>query len=184
MTEDDEDGVNTIQPNYDVEAIRSANEIHRDISDSDVRVLGYPKYLIEFDVELKRVILSNRHVQDSVTIDGISGGGTRNDVFPDIERRAIPKSALLRPRLEESDALESGEDVVRRHISLHYPQAVLIFGIQELTVVRSELAYKLFWIVPDDPAENAVSIFDTITGDVIEKGVSLAELTADDLSDR
>ncbi|MFW5950113.1 MAG: hypothetical protein ACOCR6_02035 [archaeon] len=184
MTQEDEGGVATIQPNYAVEAIRSANEIHREITDDDVRVLGYPKYLAEFDVELRRVFMSNRHVQDSVTIDGISGGGMRNDVFPEIERRDIPKSALLRPRLEESDALASAEDVVRRHVSLHYPQAVLIFGIQELTVVRSVLAYKLFWIVPDDPAEDSVSIFDTITGDVIEQGVSLAKLTADDLSDR
>lgn len=88
--------IDTIQPNGSIESALDQNGL---TPDSDlIRVLGFPKLLSEFDIELERKLFDNRERTISVTVDLLTGTCRKNDVFPEIETQSLSSTSLLNPR--------------------------------------------------------------------------------------
>lgn len=183
-TDSNSELVQVIVPNLSVqEAIKRAGE-GNGISEDSVRVIGYPKYLFDYDCSLDRKLLSDRNVSISITIDAITGGRLRNDVYPDLEDRSLPKEAVLQPRLVRDDAVEKARSLIRKYISFHYPTYVMMSGMPEMEIVREDLAFGLYWLIPESDNEtesNRVSVIDTISGEVIESSIKIDDINTSDL---
>lgn len=183
-TESSDESVQVITPNLAVQEALNRVESSNDVSAEDIRVIGYPKFLFDYNCALDRKFLSDRNVSISITIDGITGGRLRNDIYPELEYRSLPKDALLQPRLVRDDAIEKARSLIRKYISFHYPTYIMMSGMPDLEIVQEDLAFGLYWVIPesDDELESVgVSIIDTISGEVIERGVQISEISASDL---
>lgn len=172
--------VGVIAPNLSIEAAIKRIESDGEISADNVRAIGYPKFLFNYRCSLKRLFLSSREVPVSITIDGITGGRLRSDVYPDLEIQNHSPEALLQPRLTRDDAVEHARSVIRKYISFHYPTYVLMSGMPETEILRENMAYCLYWLVPEttDKADlYTVSIINSISGEVVENNVVTDRIT-------
>lgn len=166
---------NVIRPNGSIE---SALEQHGLSLDPDtIRLLGFPKQLFEFDVEIDRKLVENREVQMSVTVDLITGTCRKNDIYPEIQSRKLSPTSLLHPRVEQEVAAETARSFVRRKINRWYKS----FTAPEIRPVHDDLVFKLFWLAPAS-APNKVHIIDTITNQLTAQDVTVNELTQDSTS--
>jgi len=179
-----EESVDVVVPNLGLEEAIFRVDPPDWVTSGDVRVVGYPKYIFGYEVTLKRVLISDRTVDLSVTVDAVTGGRNRNDDYPNIERRTLPTNGLIRHQIDREDALEKSRAVVRRHISFHFPTSVLVRNLPDMVVDREDFVYTLYWLIPTG-AEGAepmtVAILDTISGEVVEQGVNVGEVTVENL---
>ncbi|MDG5775291.1 hypothetical protein VB773_10400 [Haloarculaceae archaeon H-GB2-1] len=179
--DDTETSVDVIAPNLPVEgAIVRANAPDW-VDQDDVRVIGYPKFVFEYDITLEQAFLSDRTVIQSVTVDAVTGGRLRNDTYPDVESRTIPKEALVQPRFQREGAIEKAKSAIRRYISFHYPTSVLVRSLPDMEISREDFAFTLYWLVPmgSGPDSETVTIVDAVTGEAIEEDVRLENVTAE-----
>lgn len=164
--------VSVIRPNGSIE---SALEQHGLSVDPDsIRLLGFPKQLIEFDVEIERKFLENREVTMSVTVDLLTGTCRKNDIYPEIQSRQLTPTSLLHPSVEREVAAETARSFVRRKINRWYKS----FTAPEIRTVRDDLVFKLFWLAPAS-APNKVHIIDTITNQLTAQNVTVNEFAQD-----
>ena len=159
--------VKIISPNYSASDVVSGKTSYSnsDLTLEDIHITGYPKLLVDFDVELERLFFSNEIRQFSITIDTQSGSRSRNDVRPNLETYILPKSALISPRLDDDTATERGRKLVRRQIYLWYASSVLVNGIPEIEAQQIDKVFKLFWVIPT-PSEKKPTLIDSISGEV------------------
>lgn len=182
-TASDEVSVRVIVPNLPVEAAVKRVEPDHNITVNDVRVVGYPKFLFDYQCTLNRMFFSDRDVSISITIDAITGGRLRNDVYPDLETRTFSREALLQPRLVRDDAVEKARSVLRKYFSFHYPTYILMSGMPKTRILQEDLAFGLYWLVPDSVTSQElqnVSIVDSISGDIIANEIQMNELSDSD----
>lgn len=167
--------VQVISPNLSNEGAVERVDPDGDVDGDDVHLVGYPKFLFDYCCSLNRMFLSDRKVSLSITVNGITGGRLRNDAYPELETRTISSDALLQPRLTRGDAIEKARSVIRKYLSFHYSTYVLISGMPETEIRREEMAYNLYWIVPETAADSSsVSIVDSISGEIIDEGIQTA----------
>lgn len=170
--------VDIIEPNLSAAAAIERSGAESAVTTDDVRVVGYPKFLFDYTCSLNRVFLSDREVPVSITVNGITGGKLRNDAYPELKTRTLPNEALLQPRLTRDDAVEKARSVLRKYISFHFPTYILISGMPTAEIQQEDLAYALYWLVPDDIGDTSslvVSIVDSISGEVIEENVQISQ---------
>ncbi|WP_458210599.1 hypothetical protein [Haladaptatus sp. NG-SE-30] len=160
--------VTTIQPNSTVEKSLEQNELTAEID--DVRVLGFPKHLFEFDVEIERKLLENRETTMSVTVDLLTGTSMKNDMYPSLESRSFTATSLLNPRVDRSTAAETAHSIVRRRVNNWYKT----YKTPQITIARDDQVFKLFWVVPSTTA-STVTLIDTITGEVSAQDIQLED---------
>lgn len=156
--------VTIIKPNCSVEQALERNGLSAD--KDAIRVLGFPKHLYEFDVEIKRRVLENRKITMSTTIDLLTGTSIRNDVYPDLESQSFLPESLLNPRVDESRAAEKAHSQVRRRTNSWYKT----FRTPQITLRKEDQAFKLFWLVPDSTT-STVTILDSITGQITGRDI-------------
>ena len=162
--------VNVIRPNGSLDA---ALEQHRLAVDREtVRVLGFPKHLFEFGIEIDRKMLVNRETAMSVTVDLLTGTCRKNDIYPEVQPRSVSSTSLLNPRLGVDTAAETAYSFVRRQINRRYQS----FTTPDIQTARDETVFKLFWIVPASPP-GKVDVIDTITHQLTAQDVTLDEFT-------
>jgi hypothetical protein len=166
--------VQVISPNLSVEGAIERVDSDSEFSTDSVRIVGYPKFVLEYQCSLERLFLSDRSVSVSITVNGITGGRLRNDVYPETEGRTVSSDALLRPRLTRDDAAEKSRSVLRKYLSFHYPTYVLMSGMPETEILQEMMVYALYWLVPETERSDgsvAVAIVDSISGEVVERGI-------------
>lgn len=163
--------VTVIQPNGTAEAALEQNELSD--GNETVRVLGFPKLLAEFDVEIERRVLANRESTTSVTVDLLTGTVGENDVYPELRTRTVSSTSLLSPHVERETAAETARSFVRRRTSHKYGSLTT----PDIKVTREELVFKLFWVLP--ASSETVHVIDTITNEVVAEAVELDEVTQD-----
>lgn len=164
--------VNVIRPNGSVESALTENELPAE--SEAVRVLGFPKYLAEFDVEIERKMLQNRETGTSVTVDLLTGTCGANDIYPDLQTRTLSSTSLLNPRLERETAAEKAHTFVRRRINRKYKS----FTAPDIEPARTDTVFKLFWVAPAS-TRDTVHVIDTITDELVAEDVELDALTED-----
>jgi hypothetical protein len=176
-----ETSVDVIAPNLPPEGAIARAKPPDWVGPDDVRVVGYPKFVFGYEVTLERSFMSNRTVTVSITVDAVTGGRLRNDSYPDIESRTIPKEALVQPRFKREDAIEKAKSVIRRYISFHYPMSVMVRSLPDMEITKEDFAFTLYWLVPTGPDEdsNVVTIVDAVSGEAIEEDVKLQDVTAE-----
>lgn len=158
-----------IQPNCSVEQALTQNELSADTE--TIRVLGFPKHLFEFHVEIERKFLENRETTMSVTVDLLTGTNMKNDIYPDLESRSLSSTSLLNPRVDNSVAAEKAHSQVRRRVNSWYKT----YRTPQITIRRDDLVFKLFWLVPSS-TNPTVSLIDTITGEVSARDIELNDI--------
>lgn len=158
--------VSVIQPNCSVEQALKRNDLTTD--SETVRVLGFPKHLFEFHIEIERKLLENRETTMSNTVDLLTGTSMTNDVYPDLESRSFTTTSLLNPRVDESVAAESAHAQVRRRVNSWYKT----YRTPRITIKRDERVFKLFWLVPST-IDSTVTMIDTITGEISARDIEL-----------
>lgn len=159
-----------IQPNGSIDSALEQNGLSAD--GNTIRVLGFPKYLFEFDVELERKLFNNRETTISVTVDLITGTCRRNDIYPEVETQSLSSTSLLNPRLERETAVKTAHSFVRRQVNRWYKP----FKAPQIRVAREAIVFKLFWIVPTSSSAT-VHVIDTISNQLIAEGVELGQFT-------
>ncbi|WP_433632733.1 hypothetical protein [Halomicrococcus sp. NG-SE-24] len=162
--------VPVIEPNYAVDQALEDNEFAAD--NESVRVLGFPKHLFEFHVEIDRKVLENRETTMSVTVDLLTGTTMKNDVYPTLESRSFSQESLLNPRVDRATAADKAHAQVRRRVNSWYKT----FSTPEISISQDNQAFKLFWLVPS-LASTSVTLVDTITGEVTARDVQVDEVT-------
>ncbi|ADB63602.1 hypothetical protein Htur_4842 (plasmid) [Haloterrigena turkmenica DSM 5511] len=162
--------VDVICPNGSLDAVLAQHGLSADRN--TVRVLGFPKHLFEFDIEINRRIFESRDVSMSVTVDLLTATCRKNDVYPEIESRSVSATSLLNPRLDQETAADTAYSFVRRKINRQYNS----FSTPHIQILRDETAFKLFWIVPVSSSEN-VHVIDTITHQLTAQDVALDSVT-------
>ncbi|MCD2205112.1 hypothetical protein [Halobacterium sp. KA-6] len=162
--------VDVICPNGSLDGVLAQHGLSAD--QDAVRVLGFPKQLLEFDIEITRKVLENRTVSMSVTVDLLTGTCRKNDVYPEIESRSLSATSLLNPQLDQEAAADTAYSFVRRKITRKYKS----FSTPDIQTLRNETVFKLFWIVPASSPEN-VHVIDTITHQLTAQDVALNEIT-------
>lgn len=180
MGEDTE--VTVIRPNVSPAEALAAVDPDEPFEPEDVRFVAHPTYLFDYEVTFDRLFLSDRVEQLSITIDGLHGGGRRNDVYPDLEPRSMPADAVLEARVDHEEAVENSRSVVRRHVNRQFSAAIIVGNVPEIELGREDFAYTLYWLVPTEwnPAAETV-------GDVVSSisGTSIAgRVTLDDVDGR
>lgn len=159
-----------IRPNGSIDA---ALEQHGFAVDPEtVRVLGFPKHLFEFGIEIERKMLANREMSMSVTVDLLTGTCRKNDIYPELQPRSLSATSLLNPRLGMETATDTAYSFVRRQINRRYKS----FTTPDIQLVRDDTVFKLFWIVPASSPER-VHVIDTITHQLTAQDVALDEFT-------
>lgn len=162
--------VNVIRPNGSIESALEQYELSADRD--TIRVLGFPKHLFKFDVEIDRKMVDNRETTMSVTVDLLTGTCRKNDIYPELQSRSLSSTSLLNPRLERETAAETAHSFVRRKINRWYKS----FTAPEIRCVCEDVVFKLFWIVPaSSPA--TVHVIDTITNQLTAEDIRLDEFT-------
>lgn len=176
---DEEVEILAIKPNLTIEEAIERAGVDQETDPKSIRVIGYPKFLFTYETSLSRVLMGDRKTELTVTVDGISGGRLRSDVYPDLEERTLSKTALLNPRFNRDEAAEKARSVIRRYISFHFPSSVLVSSVPDMKVVEEDFVFGLYWIVPTDTDSEPItaSILDTISGEVIEKDIHLEDFT-------
>lgn len=162
--------VTVIKPNSSVGQILDRNNIS--IDDDAVKVLGYPKFLYESDIEIERKLFRNRKTTMSVTVDLLTGNCRKNDVYPELASHSLIPASLLNPRLEKENAAETAHSYIRRHVNGWYKT----FKTPRIAPTREDSVFKLFWIIPSSTA-STVDVIDTITGQITIRDVEIGELT-------
>ena len=165
-----------IQPNIAPEETLAAMELDDEVALEAVRVVGYPKFLFDYRADLERKFISDREVELSVTVDALTGGRFRNDIYPDLESRTIARNALLAPQLDRDAAADKARSVMRRYISFHFSTFVMVSNLPPMEITREDLVFNLYWLVPswtEGEQTREVAIVDSVSGDVIEEDVEL-----------
>ncbi|MEA5387757.1 hypothetical protein VB779_12420 [Haloarculaceae archaeon H-GB11] len=178
----DEIEAEVISPNVSIEEAIVTVDPGEEFGPDSVRVVGHPKYLFDYVVRLERLFFSDRVESLSVTIDGINGGGLRNDAYPDIERRRLPEDALFSPQLDRDEAEDKARSVLRRYLNVQFATFIIIGKTPDIELVQEDLAYVLYWLVPDDQymtATQTVSVVDSVTGRVLESNQPLESVTGE-----
>lgn len=166
--------VEVISPNLSPEGALNRVTSDSDFSVDNIRTLGFPKFVFNYQCSLDRLFLSDRSVSLSITVNGITGGRLRNDVYPETEERVVSPDALLQARLTRDDAVEKSRSVLRKYLSFHYPTYVLMSGMPDTNITEEMMVYALYWLVPETERSDGsvdVSIVDSISGEVAESGV-------------
>lgn len=158
--------VTIIQPNYDVEQAFERNELP--VETDAVRVLGFPKHLFEFHVEIERNLLENRETIMSATVDLLTGTSMKNDIYPSLEPRSFTSSSLLNPHVDAATAEETAYSTIRRRVNSWYKT----YKTPKITIERDDRVFKLFWVVPSS-TESTVTLIDTISGKVSARDMQL-----------
>lgn len=182
--EADDVSVDVIVPNLSPEAAIERTASSGEISVDTVSTVGYPKFLFDYRCSLDRLLLSDREVPVSITVDGITGGRLRNDVYPELQTQTYPADALLRPRLTRDDAVEHARSVIRKYISFHYPTYILLSGMPETEILRENMAYSLYWLVPEtagNTSPQTVTIINSISGEIVEDNVETDQTRGSDI---
>ena len=182
--ERDDVSVKVIVPNLSLEAAIERVKPSGEISVDDISAIGYPKFLFDYRCSLKRLFLSDREVPVSITVDGITGGRLRNDVYPGLETQTHPADTLLQPRLTRDDAVEHARSVIRKYLSFHYPTYILMSGMPETEILRENMAYGLYWLVPEtmsNSGSRTVTIINSISGEVVEDNVETDQIRGSDI---
>jgi len=146
----------------------------------EVKLVGYPVFLFEYEVVLERIIISDKRITLSTTVDAMLGNGYRIDAYPELETHVLPASSVFEPKTDHEEAVEESRSVVRRYITREYATFVLIGKMPDITITRDDLAFNLYWLVPDrwDAAGETVgSIVNAVSGEVINEDVKLAALS-------
>ncbi|NHN46569.1 hypothetical protein G9464_03015 [Halostella sp. JP-L12] len=169
MSDSSQRATTVIQPPAPLEAALTNHDFGA--SPSEVRVLGFPKHLLAFDVEIERKFLSNREVSLSVTVDALTGVCRKNDVYPDLDTRYLTPTSLLNPRVRAADARETAHTFVRRRINRWYKS----FTTPSIEPTRTQQAFKLFWVVPTGP--DTVTVVDSITRELTAENIRPDQLT-------
>lgn len=162
--------VDVISPNGSLDAALAEHGLSA--AQDTVRVLGFPKHLFEFDIEINRQLLESKGVSMSVTVDLLTGTCRKNDVYPEIRSRSLSATSLLNPTLDQETATDTAYSFVRRKINRQYKS----FSTPDIQTRRDETVFKLFWIVPASSPEN-VYVIDTITHQLTAQDVALDGLT-------
>lgn len=165
-----------IEPNISPEETLVAMELDDEVDLEAVRVVGYPKFLFDYHVDLERKFISDREVELSITVDALTGGRFRNDVYPDLETRSIARNALLAPQLDRDAAAEKARSVMRRYISFHFSTFVMVSNLPPMEITREDFVFSLYWLVPtwtEDGRTREVAIVDSVSGDIVEEDVEL-----------
>lgn len=161
--------VSIIRPNCSVDQALEQNNFSADTS--SVRVLGFPKHLFAYHVEIPRKVLENRETSLSITVDLLTGTTMKNDAYPALESRTFSQDSLLKPRVDRATAVEKAHEQVRRRINSWYKT----FSTPRLEIDHDDQAYKLFWLVPSSTS-STVSLVDSITGQVKARDVQIDEV--------
>lgn len=172
-----------IAPNLPAEAAIKRVDSSVEPTSDEIRTVGYPKFLFEYQCSLSRAFLSDREASLSITVDGINCGRLRNDVYPELVTRTLPTDALLQPRLTCQDAAEHARSVLRKYFSFHYPTYMLTTGMPNTEILQEDMAYGLYWLVPtkvEKSEPHTVSVVDSISGEVIEDEVRLSRVIEPD----
>jgi hypothetical protein len=164
--------ITVIRPNGSPESALEETELAA--TADEVRLLGFPKSLFEYDVAIDRRFLADRETSLSVTVDLLTGTCRKNDTYPDLQPRTLSSTSLLNPRLERDTAADTAHTFVRRTIT----QTYTTFTAPRIDPVREETVFKLFWVVPA-PSSTTVTVIDTITNRRVAEDVALDEFTAD-----
>jgi hypothetical protein len=162
--------IKIIEPNDAPESVLAQHELA--VDSDEVRGLGFPKSLFKFDVEIERKLLDNRETEMSVTVDLLTGTCRKNDIYPELQQRILSPTSLLNPRLEGEVAAETAYSFVRRQINQGYKS----FSAPQISTVREDTVFKLFWIVPV-ASSSTVHVIDTITNELVAADVELDEFT-------
>lgn len=162
--------VKVIQPTESLESALKRNELS--VDPETVRVLGFPKFLFEFDIEIERKIIANRELSMSVTVDLLTGGCRKNDIYPEIQTRTLSATSLLSPQFGRSSAAETAHSFVRRQVNRGYKS----FRAPTIQSIREDKVFKLFWIVPSS-SPDTVHVIDTITNQLTAENIELDEFT-------
>ena len=162
--------VNTIQCNCTIEQALERNNLSAD--DDTIRILGLPKYLFEFQVELERPLISNREDTVSITVDLLTGTCRRNDSYPEYTSKELSTSSLLNPRIERKTAVEKARAKVRQRVKRWFST----FSTPNITLAKENQLYKLFWLVPS-ACTSTVTAIDSISGEIAAQGIESDELS-------
>ncbi len=160
--------VNVIQPNESAESIVEQKGLS--VDQNTIRVLGFPKILLEFDIEFKHKLFGTKNMTMSVTVDLLTGTCRKNDVYPELQTRTLLPASLLNPRFEKDTATETAHSFVRRQISSKS------FVTPQVSVGREDTVFKLFWVIPAS-SPNTVHLIDTITNQFVAEDIELDEFT-------
>lgn len=161
---------NVIQPNGSLESAVEQNGLATDPNRDTIRVLGFPKFLSEYDITIERKVIDDRETTMSVTVDLLTGACRKNDIYPEIRSWTLSSSSLLNPRLGKETAIETAHSFVRRKITRKYKS----FTVPEISSSREDTVFKLFWIVPS-PSPDTVHVIDTISHQLTAENVELDE---------
>ena len=159
-----------IQPTGSIDSALEQNGLSADCD--TIRVLGFPKFLSKFDIELERKLFDNRDTTMSVTVDLLKGTCRRNDIYPEIETRSFLSTSLLNPRLKRETAVETAHSFVRRQVNRWYKS----YTAPQITPANEATVFKLFWIVPVS-SSSTVHVIDTISNQLIAEDVELDKFT-------
>jgi hypothetical protein len=172
----DEAEVTVIRPNVSPEEALAAVDPAEPFDPEDVRFVAHPNYLFDYAVTFDRLFLPDRVEDISVTIDGLHGGGLRNDAYPDLETRSMPAGAVLETRVDREEATENSRSVVRRHVNRQFSAAVIVGNLPEIDLQREDFAYTLYWLVPtkwNPAAETVGEVVSSVSGKVLAADVTL-----------
>ena len=161
---------NVIQPNGSLKSAVEQNGLAADPDSDTIRILGFPKFLSEYDITIKRKVIDNRETTMSITVDLLTGTCRKNDVYPEIQTWTLSSSSLLNPRLGRETAIETAHSFVRRRINRKYKS----FTVPEIRSSREDTVFKLFWIVPTS-SPDTVHVVDTISHQLTAENVELDE---------
>jgi hypothetical protein len=156
--------VSIIQPNLPAERATEQDEY----CSSDVRVLGFPKYLFSTRTKLSRKLFQDEELSLSVTVDLLTGTVKTNDIYPKLESRELTSTSLLNPRLDKHIAGKKARSHVRRQVSRQYTT----FTTPDIRTIEKDIAFKIFWAVPIMNS-STVSLIDSITGEVTARNIEL-----------
>lgn len=166
----------SLTPAESVEQLAQAD----DVDPESVRFLGYPKYLFEQEIRLERLFMSDRHEELVVTVDAVTGGGTRSGVFPELERRTLSNEGLLQPRFGCDEAEEKSRSVTRRYISIHFPTAAIVTDGPSISLSRESFAFHPYWLVPTGTRPGGpvlVTVVDAVSGKVLREDLDPSSIT-------
>ena len=173
--------VTVVSPNVSPERALAAVDPDGPFEPADVRFVAHPNYLFDYEVTFDRLFLSDRVEDLSITIDGLHGGGLRNDAYPDLEPRSMPEDAVLETRVDHEEAIDNSRSVVRRHVNRQFSAAVIVGNAPEIDLTREDFAYTLYWLVPTEwtPSDGTVGeVLSSISGKSIAVQVTLDDVDA------
>lgn len=96
------------------------------------------------------------------TVDGVNKIGALSDTFPRLEKKTVPRQAVIENTLELSDAKPIAENFLLNHI-IHKKK---ILSIPKLHLTKQMVFYRPYWIVEgkSKASERFLLMVDAVSG--------------------